>query len=368
MYKVSIEPHWRISHDRKQALDTAMLLKLLDSIQNTGTILQAAKEMKLSYRHAWGLLREAETAFGTPLLEKNRGRGTTLTRFASTLLWADKRISARLSAILESLSSELEIELAKSVYTYLQSLRLCASHGFAVSTLMENIIQKDLSVNLRYQNSMEALASLAQGDCEIAGFHLPVIIEDEKTLEPFQRYLSNDAHLLIHLANLEQGLLIARGNPKRILSFRDLTKDNVRFVNRQNGSSTRQIFEALLKKTGIDSSKINGFETTEFTHAAVAAYIASNMADVGFGVETAARRFGLDFVPLIKERYFFAIPKDMIQNPTMREILAIMTSEDFAREINQLGGYDATETGRIFAVNDIIRITPPKTRRMAKTA
>ncbi len=363
MYKVSIEPHWRISHDRKQAMDTAMLLKLLDAIQNAGTILQAAKEMKLSYRHAWGLLREAESVFGTPLLEKNRGRGTTLTRFASTLLWADKRISARLSAILESLSSELEIELAKSVYTYLQSLRLCASHGFAVSTLMENIIRQELSVNLRYQNSMESLASLAQGDCEIAGFHLPVMIEDAETLQPFLRYLSNDAHLLIHLANLEQGLLIARGNPKRILSFRDLTKDNVRFVNRQSGSSTRQLFESMLAKNGIDSSKINGFETTEFTHAAVAAYIASNMADVGFGVETAARRFGLDFVPLVKERYFFAIPKDMLQNPTMREILAIMGSRQFSLEINQLGGYDATDTGRIYSVDDIIRVTPKKQKQ-----
>ncbi|MGN0918005.1 MAG: substrate-binding domain-containing protein [Oxalobacter sp.] len=363
MYKVSIEPHWRISHDRKQPMDTAMLLKLLDAIQNAGTILQAAKEMKLSYRHAWGLLREAEAIFGTPLLEKNRGRGTTLTRFASTLLWAQKRISARLSAILESLSSELEIELAKSVYTYLQSLRLCASHGFAVSVLMENIIRQELSVNLRYQNSMESLASLAQGDCEIAGFHLPVMIEDENTLQPFLRYLSNDSHLLIHLANLEQGLLIAQGNPKRILSFRDLTKDNVRFVNRQSGSSTRQLFESMLAKNGIDSSKINGFETTEFTHAAVAAYIASNMADVGFGVETAARRFGLDFVPLVKERYFFAIPKDMLQNPTMREILAIMNSRQFSLEINQLGGYDATDTGHIYSVDDIIRVTPKKQKQ-----
>ncbi len=363
MYKVSIEPHWRISHDRKQAMDTAMLLKLLDAIQNTGTILRAAKEMNLSYRHAWGLLREAESVFGTPLLEKNRGRGTTLTRFSNTLLWAQKRISARLSAILESLSSELEIELAKSVCTYLQSLRLCASHGFAVSTLMDNIIQRELSVNLRYQNSMESLASLAQGDCEIAGFHLPVIIENEETLRPFKRYLSNDAHLLIHLANLELGLLIARGNPKRILSFQDLTRDNIRFVNRQSGSSTRQLFESLLTKYSIDSSRINGFETTEFTHAAVAAYIASNMADAGFGVETAARQFGLDFVPLAKERYFFAIHKDMLQNPTMREIIAIMNSPQFNLEIGQLGGYDASDTGQIYSVDDVIRVMPSKPKQ-----
>ena len=86
MYKVSIEPHWRIAYGKKPSIDTAILLRLLDSIQTEGAILQAAKGLGLSYRHAWGLLREAESIFGTPLLEKHRGRGTTLTRFATTLL------------------------------------------------------------------------------------------------------------------------------------------------------------------------------------------------------------------------------------------------------------------------------------------
>ena len=174
MYKVSIEPHWRIAYGKKPSIDTAILLRLLDSIQTEGAILQAAKGLGLSYRHAWGLLREAESIFGTPLLEKHRGRGTTLTRFATTLLWAERRIAARLSPTLETLSSELETELAKSVLGTNRTMRLCASHGFAISTLMEHINRQELPIKLRYQNSMEALAALAQGDCEIAGFHLPV--------------------------------------------------------------------------------------------------------------------------------------------------------------------------------------------------
>ena len=95
---------------------------------------------------------------------------------------------------------------------------------------------------------------------------------------------------------------------------------------------------------------------TEFTHAAVAAYIASNMADVGFGVETAAHRFGLDFVPLVEERYFFAIARKTQESHTMQEMLSIMRSAEFIREINQLGGYDATETGRIHSVRDVFRL------------
>lgn len=71
-----------------------MLLRLLGAIQSEGAILQAARNLGLSYRHAWGLLREAESLFGAPLLEKHRGRGTTLTHFATTLLWAERRIAA----------------------------------------------------------------------------------------------------------------------------------------------------------------------------------------------------------------------------------------------------------------------------------
>ena len=356
MYKVSIEPHWRIAYGKKPSIDTAMLLRLLDSIQTEGAILQAAKGLGLSYRHAWGLLREAESVFGTPLLEKHRGRGTTLTRFATTLLWAEKRIAARLSPTLETLSSELETELAKSVLCNNRTIRLCASHGFAISTLMEHINRLELPIKLRYQNSMEALATLAQGDCEIAGFHLPVNVYEDSVLQLYLRFLSREDHCLIHLANLKQGLLIAKGNPKRILSFKDLTRNDIRFVNRQIGSGTRQVLETLLSKNKIDSSHINGFETTEFTHAAVAAYIASNMADVGFGVETAAHRFGLDFVPLVEERYFFAIARDTLESNTIREMLSIMRSGEFIQEINQLGGYDATETGKIHTVSDVFRL------------
>ena len=336
-----------------------MLLRLLDAIQTKGAILQAAKRLGLSYRHAWGLLREAESVFGTPLLEKRRGRGTTLTRFATTLLWAQRRIAARLSPTLESLSSELETELAESVLGDNRAIRLCASHGFAISTLMEHINRLELPIRLRYQNSLESLATLAQGDCDIAGFHLPVDVYDDSVLQQYLRFLSRERHCLIHLANLKQGLLIARNNPRKILSFRDLTRPDIRFVNRQSGSGTRQVLETLLAKNKIDATRINGFETTEFTHAAVAAYIASNMADVGFGVETAARRFGLDFIPLVEEQYFFGITRESLENDTIQEMLAIMRSERFIREINQLGGYNATETGQIHPVGDVFRLAAP---------
>ena len=92
---------------------------------------------------------------------------------------------------------------------------------------------------------------------------------------------------------------------------------------------------------------IQGYDTSEFTHAAVAAHVASDMADVGIGVETAARRFGLDFVPLARERYFVAVEREGLESSPLREVVAILQSEAFREQVDRLDGYDAADTGRI---------------------
>ncbi len=352
MYKVSIQPHWRIAFGKNPPMDTALLLQLLTVIHSEGAILQAAKILGLSYRHAWGLLREAENIFGAPLLQKHRGRGTTLTRLGTTLLWADRRITARLSPTLESLSSELERELSRSISDITSPVRLYASYGFAVAALMDRINAIELPVELRYLNSMESIAALSQKECELAGFHVPIGAFETEMVQQFMQYLCPQKHQLIHLAHLKQGLLVAPGNPKKIGKLEDIAQPNIRFVNRQTGSGTRRTLEHLLEESNIPHHAINGFETAEFTHAAVAAYIASDMADVGFGVETAARHFGLDFVPLTQERYFFALCKNEWKNTPLNDVLGIMQSPDFKKHVNQLGGYDATDAGRVLSIRE----------------
>ncbi len=352
MYKVSIEPHWRISYGKNAAIDTALLLKLLSAIQSQGAIFQAAKAVNLSYRHAWGLLREAEEIFGGTLLEKQRGRGTRLTHLATTLLWADKRIAARLSPTLESLSSELETELGKSVLGSHNTVRLIARHGFAVEALVKRIIAAEVPVEFRYLSSTGAIAALARHECDLAGFHIPLGDFEADAVRRFTRWLDPEQHCLIHLAILNQGLFLAPGNPKNILSLTDLARPDVYFVNRQIGSGTRMLLEMLLEKAGVQPNEINGFDSEEFTHSAIAAYIASGMADVGFGVETAARRFGLDFIPLVQERYFFAAEREAMQKPPLRDVITILQSEDFKKQVNQLVGYDASDTGNILSLEE----------------
>ena len=125
------------------------------------------------------------------------------------------------------------------------------------------------------------------------------------------------------------------------------SSDLVRFVNRQPGSGTRLMLDLMLARRGIDSNAIEGFSNGEFTHAAVAAYIGSGMADVGFGVETAARRFNLEFVPVLKERYFFALEADALHSPALQGAVNAMKSGSFRERVNALPGYDGELTGTV---------------------
>jgi molybdate transport repressor ModE-like protein len=362
MLKVHLRPHWEISFSAAAPLDTAVLLGLLLAIQDHGSIASAARGIGLSYRYAWGLLREAEGLFGEPLLETGRGRGTTLTALAQKLVWADRRIAARLSPTLESLASELEAELGKVRMrtSSLRTIRMDASHGFAVAALTSYLsgylnrpdVPGGVPIELRYRTSTDAVAALARGECDLAGFHVPEGEFEARTAQWYLRWLDPARHCLVHLAGREQGLLVAAGNPQGVTSLADLASPGLRFVNRQAGSGTRMLLEMMLEDAGIAPEAINGWNSAEFTHSAVAAYIASGMADVGIGMRTAAEQFKLGFIPLVRERYFFALHTAALEDGLMARLLAVLREPGYHRLVAALPGYDAARTGDIESLQD----------------
>lgn len=352
MLRITLHPQWRVSPDEGEALNATTLLDLLAAVQGSGSISQAGRELGLSYRHAWGLLQQAEQVFGEPLLVRGRGRGSALTELGEKLIWADARIGARLQPLLESLASELEGELGRVQRRQRAVPRLHASHGFAVAALREQLAARQVPVELRYRNSLEAVAALAQGDCELAGFHVPLGEFEAAAARRYLTWLKRDQHQLVHLAVRAQGLFVAPGNPLGLRGLRDLTRPGLRFVNRPEGSGTRMLTELLLQREGIAPRAVAGYDNTELTHAAVAAYVASGMADVGIGVQTAAHRFGLHFIPLLKERYFFALPADALQRAELRPVLTVLRSPAFRSRVAALKGYEAANTGQVLALDD----------------
>lgn len=350
--RVSLQPRWLMGRADGHLLDATALLDLLTTVQATGSIAQAGREVGLSYRHAWGLLRQAEALFGEPLLVRGRGRGSALTALGEKLVWADARIAARLQPLMESLASELEGELDRVQRRSPAVARLHASHGFAVAALREQLAARQVPVELRYRSSLEAVSALAHGECDLAGFHVPLGEFEAAAAQRYLAWLRPEQHQLVHLAVRTQGLFLAPGNPLGLQGLQDLARPGLRFVNRPEGSGTRVLIELLLQRQGIAPRTLLGYDNTEFTHAAVAAYVASGMADVGIGVQTAAHRFGLHFIPLLRERYFFAVPADALQRPALRPVLAVLRSPAFRARVAALKGYEAAQTGRVLALGE----------------
>ena len=352
MFKMSIKPQWQLERaDGRQLMPH--LVSLLARVHESHTLTEAAAQLGLSYRYAWGLLQEGHRAFGVPLVKMQRGRGAALTPLGEKLVWADRRIAARLTPLLDSLASELEVEVERALSHEQNILRLQASHGFAVQALRQWLLQEQVPVDLKYRNVQEALGSLNGGGCDLAGFHVPLGELQAPTLRHYAGALRPDQHRLVHLATRRQGLMVAPRNPKRIAGVADLTRQDVSFVNRHEGSGTRLLLDLLLQREGLDGhSAVHGYDNCEFTHAAVAAYVASGMADAGLGVEPAARRFELDFLPVASERYFFVCNAKLLATPMMRRILDALANPGFQRTVNALPGYDAAGCGRVLSVGE----------------
>ncbi|HXR20083.1 MAG TPA: substrate-binding domain-containing protein [Steroidobacteraceae bacterium] len=355
MIRIEIDPVWRFKRD-EQLQPIHVMIDLLNEIRLTGKITRAAARAGVSYRHAWNLIEKWSNFFGAPLVERKQGRGTSLTPFGGKLVWAGQRLHARLGPLLQNLAQELETEISQFLPHASSTIRMHASHGFAVSKLRELLSREvDIEVDLRYVSNQYSLASLAHGACDLAGLHLPQGELRESSIAESRAWLIPSIHRVIGFVTREMGLIVKRGNPLGITSLERLLESSVRFVNRDPDSGTRRLFDQLLAQQGLDGTQINSYGQVEFTHAAVAAYVASDMADASFGVEAAARQFDLDFVRLVTEDYFFVCRKEFLEQESMKRVLSILRSEAFRQAISGLPGYECKEAGIVYTVKDAFK-------------
>jgi putative molybdopterin biosynthesis protein len=159
-------------------------------------------------------------------------------------------------------------------------------------------------------------------------------------------------------APVTKALIVAAGNPLGIAALQDVVASSARFINRQRGSGTRLALERLLQERGIDRAEIKGYYTEEFTHLAVAAAIASGVADagigIGIGIEAAARRLKLDFIPLFVEDYYLLGKRETVERTDVEAIVGVTKSDDFAALVKEIPGYDTSNTGELTNVADVI--------------
>ena len=341
---------WSLT-DPAEALD-ARLVPLLGAIRAKRSLAAAVGERGLSYRAAWGLLRDYRHKLGAPLVELERGRGARLTPAGEKLLAGQRAATRRMARILPGLAVELGSPAGREVAAKAAKLTVAASHDLVLAALRDALpAAAGLSLDVAFMGSLHALQQFAEGRTGLAGFHVSLGVHAPGELAPFRRLLQARRDRLIRVVERDQGLMLPRGNPARVHGFRDLARKQLRFVNRQRGSGTRLLIDRLIAEEGLEASSLVGYANEEFTHHAVAATVASGAADAGFGLRAAAAEYGLAFVPRVRERYYLAVRASALATPAVARLIDALQGPILARFASTLPGYRREGAGTVVGVD-----------------
>ncbi|MBP9478750.1 MAG: helix-turn-helix transcriptional regulator [Sebaldella sp.] len=201
-----------------------------------------------------------------------------------------------------------------------------------------------------YIGSYSSLISLYQGKIQAATTHLWDGDTGQYNVPFVRRLLPGIPAVIIHLTVRMQGFYVAKGNPKNILSWEDLKREDITLINREKGAGSRVLLDEHLRLLNIYGKSINGYNRETESHLTIASTVSRGIADVGVGIEKIASQVeGIDFIPLQKERYELVIKKEDMDTPIVKAILDILQSDEFKAEFRDIGGYDISEMGNIVA-------------------
>ncbi len=245
--------------------------------------------------------------------------------------------------------SDLEVRLYRSPEEIDRTIFATGSHDITLDILAQFLYGAQRRLAAANVGSIAGLVALSRHEAHLAGAHLLDPETGEYNLPYVSQYLPDVPVRIIALVGRSQGLLIRKGNPKRIQSLGDLTREDVRFVNRQRGAGTRLLLDYQLEKLGISKESIQGYQHQEYTHLAVGAAIASGRADCGMGIEAVTQSLDLDFIPLVEERYDLIIPEEYVGQSLLEPLFGVLENSDFRKMVAALPGYDTAPMGELIA-------------------
>ena len=216
-----------------------------------------------------------------------------------------------------------------------------------VLDILANYLQQEGVPTARtYLNSFEGLLSLYQDNIQVAACHL---FDGFDYNTSFVRSLMPGVPaVLVNVSYRTQGFYVQRGNPRNIKGWSDLGREDITVLNRRVGSSARILMDVQLKRLGIPSSQVKGYDRIMKSHLTMAAAVAAGEADLAIGTERIARQMeNLDFIPLLEERFDFVIKKASLETEPVQKLLKILRDPVFRKEIAHFSGNDYRDLGKI---------------------
>ena len=275
-------------------------------------------------------------------LKKGAGAITTLTRANGML-----RIDASFEG--ERHGREVQIDLLVPRSQVERTILCTGSHDLCLDVLNDFLCRRDPAWPLAstHVGSLGGIMALRDGMCHLAGSHLLDPADGSYNASYLRRYLPDRDIRMLTLVHREQGFIVPRGNPRGIKTIHDLFQDGLTFINRQAGSGTRVLLDYELSRNSLDADGIPGYDQDEYTHMAVAVAVLSGKADTGLGIRSAANALGLDFVPLVEERYDLLIPGEYWETEMIQAVREVIATPLFKETVERMGGYSTRDTGTV---------------------
>ena len=241
--------------------------------------------------------------------------------------------------------TEADVVLIRSLEDLERTVVSIGSHDLVLDIIADMLGRGSAArLSSSHTGSMGGLMALKNNETHIAPIHHLEAETGTYNIPIVKKMLAKKMALIKGVGRV-QGLMVKKGNPMGIRSLEDLTR--CRFVNRQRGAGTRILFDYKLKQANIAASDVNGYDREAATHMAVAAAVAGEGADCGLGVLSAAKAMGLDFVPIDKEEYDFALPQEFLNLEHVQAFLNVLKNSELHDKLTELGGYDITRCGEV---------------------
>lgn len=216
--------------------------------------------------------------------------------------------------------------------------------------LANHLSEKNVSVGRAYLSSFEGLLALYEGKVDAAACHLFSAEYGQFNVPFVKTMLPGIPAVLVNISYRMQGFYVKKGNPKKIKGWADLKRDDISILNRRVGSSSRILLDGVLKKQKIAAASVRGYDRIMRSHLTMAAAIAEGEADLGLGTGRVSKQLdGIEFIPLMEERYDLVIKKSAADNPEMTAMLALLKAPELKKEISHFSGNSYRDIGKIIA-------------------
>lgn len=247
---------------------------------------------------------------------------------------------------------EVTLRLLSPMEKLRNTLVVIGSHDPLLDELADMLHLGDprLYMSSSHVGSMGGIMAIRRGEAHMAGCHLLNTADGTYNRSFIRKYFPKGDVKLVSCVGRQQGLMVARGNPLNICSFADISRQGIRYVNRQKGSGTRILTDYLCSREKVEPSDVYGYTREELTHTSVAAQIACGSADVGMGIYSAAKLYDLDFIPICIEEYDLIIPDHAWDSPMVQQLLTILRSDAFREKILSMGGYTIDHPGQVLCL------------------